>query len=83
MVAIVPIRMENNEKEGTSSLIPISIETAQLPKPLVPSISQQRFCGVRRWGPGPCLLSFCDTLKGEPKEQKDLCHIFKDPTASN
>lgn len=43
MVAIVPIRMENNEKESTSSLIPISIETAQLPKPLVPSISQQRF----------------------------------------
>lgn len=46
MAAIVPIRMENNEKESTSSLIPISIETAQLPKPLVPSISQQRFVGL-------------------------------------
>lgn len=83
MAAIVPIRMENNEKESTSSLIPISIETAQLPKPLVPSISQQRFCGVRQWESGPCLLSFCDTLKGALKEQKDLCEIFKDPTASN
>jgi hypothetical protein len=82
MVAIVPIRMENNQKESTSSLIPISIETAQPPKPLVHTHQSTEFSDTGQSEPEACLLSHCDTLKGELKEQKDLCPIFKDRTAS-
>lgn len=55
MAAIVAIRMENSKKESTALLIPISMETVQLPKPLVPHIRQQ-FSDVRRLEPGVCLL---------------------------
>lgn len=82
MVAIVPIRMEDNQKESTSSLIPISIETAPLLKPLVYR-HQSTVSDIRQSEPRACVLSHCDTLKGELKEHKDLCQIFKDLTASN
>lgn len=82
MVAIVPIKMENNQKESTSSLIPISIETTQLPSLLSTDISPQ-FADIRQSEPKACVLSHCDTLKGKLKEQKSLCQIFKDATTSN
>lgn len=79
MVAIVPIRMENNQKENTSLLIPISIETAQLPKPLVHTHQATEFSDIRQPEPEAWLLSHCDTLKGEVKEQKDYVKVFKFP----
>lgn len=82
MVAIVPVRMENNQKESTASLIPISIETTQPPRPLSTDISPQ-FCDIRQAEARACVLSHWDTLKGELKEQKDLSTIFKGSTASN
>lgn len=74
MAAIVAIRMENSKKESTALLIPISMETVQLPKPLVPHIRQQSFLMLGGWSQASA-FSYWDTLKDELKEQKDLCQI--------
>lgn len=75
MVAIVPIRMENNKKESTSPLIPISIETTQLPKPLVPNISQQHFVMLGSWSQAPA-FSYMWYLEGGAERTKRLVPKF-------
>lgn len=78
MVAIVPTRMEDNQKESTSSLIPISIETTPLFKPLVYR-HQSTVSDIRQSEPRACVLSHCNTLKGELKEHKTCAKFLKTP----